>query len=70
MARYDPISIWEMDMGLWDINEISIGNSIWDICYRYGVWYIDKAIYHIDMVILDIDIRYGLMIWQMTVAIW
>ena len=27
-------------------------------------------IYHIDMVILDIDVGYGLMIWGMTVSIW
>jgi hypothetical protein len=27
-------------------------------------------IYHIDMVILDIDMGYGLMIWEMTVSIW
>ena len=27
-------------------------------------------IYHIDMVILDIDVGYGLMIWEMTVSIW
>jgi hypothetical protein len=26
-------------------------------------------IYHIDMVILDIDMGYGLMIWEMTVSI-
>jgi hypothetical protein len=28
------------------------------------------VIYHIDMVILDIDMGYGLMIWQMTVSMW
>jgi len=38
-----------------DINEISIGLSIWNMCYRFGMWYIDMVIYHIDMVILDID---------------
>ena len=27
------------------------------------------VIYHIDMVILDIDMEYGLMIWEMTVSI-
>jgi len=27
------------------------------------------VIYHIDMVILDIDMGYGLMIWEMTVSI-
>jgi len=27
-------------------------------------------IHHIDMVILDIDMGYGLMIWEMTVSIW
>jgi hypothetical protein len=26
--------------------------------------------YHIDTVILDIDMGYGLMIWEMTVSIW
>jgi len=28
------------------------------------------VIYHIDMVILDIDTGYGPMIWEMTVSIW
>jgi len=37
--------------------------------HRYGIWYIDTIIYHIDMVILDIDMGYGLMIWEMTVLI-
>ena len=27
------------------------------------------VIYHIDMVILDIDMEYGLMTWEMTVSI-
>jgi len=27
------------------------------------------VIYHIDIDILDIDMRYGLMIWEMTVSI-
>jgi len=27
------------------------------------------VIYHIDMVILDIDMGYGLMIWEMTISI-
>ena len=27
------------------------------------------VIYHIDMVILNIDMGYGLMIWEMTVSI-
>ena len=38
-----------------DINEISIGISIWDMVYRYEIWVIDMEIYHIDMVILHID---------------
>jgi len=29
----------------------------------------DEIIYHIDMVILDIDMGYGLMMWEMTVSI-
>ena len=52
-----------------DINEISIGISIWDMGYRFGIQYIDMVIYHIDMFILDIDMGYGLMIWEMTVSI-
>jgi len=28
------------------------------------------VIHHIDMVILDIDMGYGLMIWEMMVSIW
>jgi len=38
-----------------DINEISIGISIWDMGYRFGIRSIDMVFYHIDMVILDID---------------
>ena len=33
-----------------DINEMSIGISIWDMGYRCRIWYIDMVIYHIDMV--------------------
>jgi hypothetical protein len=53
-----------------DINKISIWTSIWDMCCRYGIWCIDVVIYPIDMVILDIDMGYGLMIWQRRVSIW
>ena len=28
------------------------------------------VIHHIDMVILDVDMGYGLMLWEMTVSIW
>jgi hypothetical protein len=38
--------------------------------YRFGKRYTDLAIHHIDMVILEIDMGYGLMIWEMTVSIW
>ena len=38
-----------------EINEISIGISIWDMCYRFGLQYIDMVIYHIDMVIYHSD---------------
>jgi hypothetical protein len=31
--------------------------------------YVDMVIHHIDMFILDIDMGYGLMIWEMTVSI-
>ena len=52
-------SIWEIDRGdrygRSDINEISIGISIWNMCYRFGLQYIDIVIYHIDMVISHID---------------
>ena len=62
MTRYDPISIWGVDMGdLYgrsDINEISIGISIWSMVCRFGIRYIDMVIYHIDIVILDIDMGY------------
>jgi hypothetical protein len=51
-----------------DVNEISIGLSLWNMLYRYGLWYIDMVIYHIDMVILDIDMGYGLMMWEITVS--
>ena len=60
--RYDPMSIWDIDMGyqygILDINEISIMVSIWNMGYRYGIWYIDMVTHHIDMVILDIDMGY------------
>jgi hypothetical protein len=46
-----------------NINGISIGISMWDMGYRYGIWYI-------DMVILIIDMGYGLMIWEKTVSMW
>jgi hypothetical protein len=63
-------SIWEIDMGYRcgrsDINEISIRISIWDMGYRFGIRYIIMVIYHIDMVILDIDMGHGLMIWEIT----
>ena len=36
-----------------------MGISIWNMGYRYGIWWIDMVIYHIDMVILDIDVGYG-----------
>jgi len=52
------------------INEIAIGISIRDMCYSFGIWYIDMVIYGIDMVIQDIDMGYGLMIWEITVSIW
>jgi len=53
----------------WCVGPCFRGISIWDMCYRYGIWYIDIVIYHIDMVILDVDMGYGLMIWEMTVSI-
>jgi len=53
------------------------GLSIWDMTYRYGhspyrygIWANDMGEDSIDMVILDIDMGYGLMIWEMTVSIW
>jgi hypothetical protein len=38
------------------------GISIWDVVLRHG--------YLPHTVILDIDMGYGLMIWEMTVSIW
>jgi len=37
----------------------------------YGIWdrYVDMVIQNIDMVILDIDIGYGISLWEMTVSI-
>jgi hypothetical protein len=42
-----------------------------DMGDRYGrsIWEID-GIYHIDMVNMNIDVGYGLMIWEMGVSIW
>jgi hypothetical protein len=51
VTSYDPITIWDIHMGdryvRSDINEISIGMTIWDMG--------DDSI---DMVILDIDMGY------------
>ena len=55
--------------GMSDINGISMWVSIWNLGYRDGIWVIDMVIHHIDMVILDIDMGYRLMIWEMTVSI-
>jgi hypothetical protein len=38
--------------------------------YRYGIWGIDVIIFHIDRVILDIDLGYGLKTWEMTLSTW
>jgi hypothetical protein len=43
---------------------------MWNVGYRYGIWYNDMVMYHIGTVILDIDMGYGLMIREMTVSIW
>ena len=37
--------------------------------YQFGIRYVDMVNYYINMVILDIDMEYGLMIWEMTVSI-
>jgi len=37
--------------------------------YRFGIRFIDMVIYRIDLVILDIDVGYGLMIWEMALAL-
>jgi hypothetical protein len=67
-------SIWDIDMGdrygRSDINEISMGISLWDMGYQFGIRYIDMVIYHIDMVILDMDMGYGLMIWSSRISNW
>jgi len=52
-----------------DSNGISIGSSIWNMGHRFEIRYVDMVIYRIDMVILDIDMGYELMIWKMTVSI-
>jgi len=67
--RYER-SIWAIDIyGRSDVNEISIGLSICNMGCRCKIRYIDMVIHQIDMIILDIDMRYGLMIWDMTVSI-
>ena len=38
--------------------------------YPFGIRCIDMFIYHIHMVILDIDMGYELMMWEMAVSIW
>ena len=56
------ISIWDICMGLRygisDINGLSMWVSIWNMGYRYGIWYIDVVIKHINIVVLDIDMGY------------
>ena len=52
-----------------DVNGIFMGVSIWVMGFRYGIWYVDMVFSHIDMIILDIEMGYGLMIWEMTVSI-
>jgi hypothetical protein len=42
-----------------DVSEVSIGLSIRNMVYRYVIWYIDMGIYHVDMVIQDIDMGIG-----------
>jgi len=38
--------------------------------YQHGILGINMVTHYIDMVILDIDVVYGQMIWEMTVSIW
>jgi hypothetical protein len=45
-----------------DNNEISIGILMWDMGYKYGIGDIDMVICHIDIVIQDMDMGYGLTI--------
>jgi len=76
VTRCDPILIREIDVGdrygRSDVNRISIRMSKWNMGHQNGIWYIDMVIYrnHIDMVILDIDTGFGLLMWEMTVSIW
>jgi hypothetical protein len=49
--------------------DIDMGLSTWDMGYRFGIPHFDMFIYNVDMVILNIDLGYGLMIWEMTVSI-
>ena len=57
MIRYRyGISIWDFDRSI-------------DIGYAISMLDIDMVIHHIDMVILDIDMGYGISIWEMTVSI-
>jgi hypothetical protein len=43
---------------------------MWNLGYQYRIRYIDMVLYHIAMVIMDIDMGYDVMIWKMTVSIW
>jgi hypothetical protein len=38
-----------------------------DIEYQ---WYMDMVIHHIHMVCMNIEMGYGLILWEMTVSIW
>jgi hypothetical protein len=37
--------------------------------YRYGILVIDMVIHHIDMVIQDVNMGYGLKTWETPVSI-
>jgi len=55
---------------IWDVGYLLDIDRGFDIGYRYGIWYAEMGIYHIDALILGIDMGYGLMIWEMTISIW
>jgi hypothetical protein len=45
--------------------QAAVGIAIWDMGYRFRIRFTDMDIHHIDMVILDVGMGYGLMIWEM-----
>jgi len=45
---------YRISMGIDRVMDMGYVLPIWNMCYRYGIWYIDMVIYHIDIVWISI----------------